>query len=159
MSTMASQVTNLTIVYSTVYSGANQRKHQSSASLAFVREIHRGPVTSPHKCQQRGKCFYWMTSSCFLWFVYVRFYPFPPGWLHCVPRYFYRFVLKDLNSFRENSLFIYVKSVWFTLMLSLFESLFKHNTRTCCLRACCWHYWPLVRAIYRSPVNSPHKGR
>ena len=32
-------------MYSTVYSGADQRKHQSSASLAFVRGIHRGPVT------------------------------------------------------------------------------------------------------------------
>ena len=38
---MASQITSLPIVYSTVYSGADQRKHQSSASLAFVRGIHR----------------------------------------------------------------------------------------------------------------------
>ena len=49
MSTMASQITSLTIVYSVVYSGADQRKHQSSASLAFVRGIHRWPVISPHK--------------------------------------------------------------------------------------------------------------
>ena len=49
MSTMASQTTSLTIAYSTVYSGADQRKHQSSASLAFVRGIHRWPVNSPHK--------------------------------------------------------------------------------------------------------------
>ena len=48
-STIASQITSLTIVYSTVYSDADQRKHQSSASLAFVRGIHRGPVNSPHK--------------------------------------------------------------------------------------------------------------
>ena len=41
MGAMASQITSLTIVYSTVYSGADQRKHQSSASLAFVRGIHR----------------------------------------------------------------------------------------------------------------------
>ena len=41
MSAMASQITSLTIVYSTVYSGADQRKHQSSTSLAFVRGIHR----------------------------------------------------------------------------------------------------------------------
>ena len=46
---IASQITSLTIVYSTVYSGADQRKYQSSASLAFVRGIHRGPVNSPHK--------------------------------------------------------------------------------------------------------------
>ena len=49
MGAMASQITSLTIVYSTVYSDADQRKHQGSASLAFVRGIHRGPVISPHK--------------------------------------------------------------------------------------------------------------
>ena len=49
MDTMASQITSLTIVYSTVYSGGDQRKHQSSALLAIVRGIHRWPVTSPHK--------------------------------------------------------------------------------------------------------------
>ena len=49
MGAMASQITSLTIVYATVYSDADQRKLQRSASLAFVREIHRGPVNSPHK--------------------------------------------------------------------------------------------------------------
>ena len=49
MSAVASQTTSLTIVYPTVYSGTDQRKHQSSASLAFVRGIHRWPVSSPHK--------------------------------------------------------------------------------------------------------------
>ena len=48
MGVIASQTTSLTIVYSTVYSDADQRKHQSSASLAFVRGIHRGPVNTPH---------------------------------------------------------------------------------------------------------------
>ena len=43
MSAMASQITSLTIVYSTVYSGAYQRKHQSSASLAFAGN---SPVTN-----------------------------------------------------------------------------------------------------------------
>ena len=49
MGAMVFQITSLTIVYSTVYSDTDQRKHQSSASLAFVRGIHRGPVNSPHK--------------------------------------------------------------------------------------------------------------
>ena len=57
MTTMASQITSLTIVYSTVYSGADQRKHQSSASLAFVWGIHRGPVNSPHKWPVTRKMF------------------------------------------------------------------------------------------------------
>ena len=49
VSAMASQITSLTIVYITVNSGADQRKHQSSASLAFVRDIHRWSVNSSHK--------------------------------------------------------------------------------------------------------------
>ena len=57
MSLMASQITSLTIVYSTVYSGADQRKHHSSESLAFVRGIHRGPVNSPHKWPVTRKMF------------------------------------------------------------------------------------------------------
>ena len=57
MSTMASQITSLTIVYSTVYSCVFQRKHQISASLAFVRGIHRSPVNSPHKGPVTRKMF------------------------------------------------------------------------------------------------------
>ena len=57
MSTMASQITSLTIAYSTVYSGADRRKHQSSASLAFVWGSHRRPVNSPHKWPVTQKMF------------------------------------------------------------------------------------------------------
>ena len=64
--TVTSQITSLTIVYSTVYSGADQRKHQSSASLAFVRGIHRGPVNSPHKWPVTRKIIHLMTSSCII---------------------------------------------------------------------------------------------
>ena len=63
MGTMASQITSLTIVYSTVYSGADQIKHQSSASLAFVRGIHRWWVNSPHKWPVTRKMFHLMKSS------------------------------------------------------------------------------------------------
>ena len=49
MSPMASQMTSVSIICLTVYSGADEWKHQSSASLAFVRGIHRWPVDSPHK--------------------------------------------------------------------------------------------------------------
>ena len=49
---MASQITSVSIVYSVIYSGANQRKHQSSASLAFLLGIHRWR-------------FHLMTSSCY----------------------------------------------------------------------------------------------
>ena len=57
MGTVASQITSIAIVYSTVYSDADQRKHQSSASLAFVPGIHRGPVNSPHKGPVTRKMF------------------------------------------------------------------------------------------------------
>ena len=57
MGTMVSQITSLVIVHSTVYSGADQRKHQSSASLAFVRGIHRWPVNSTHKGPVTRKMF------------------------------------------------------------------------------------------------------
>ena len=57
MGAAPSQITSLTIVYSTVDSDANQRKHQSSASLAFVWGIHRGPVNSPQKWPVMRKMF------------------------------------------------------------------------------------------------------
>ena len=57
MGTIASQITSLTSVYSTVYSDADQSKHQSSASLAFVWGIHQGPVNSPHKWPVTRKMF------------------------------------------------------------------------------------------------------
>ena len=49
MSATASQITSLTIVYSVVCSGTDERKPQTSASMAFVRGIHRWPTNTPHK--------------------------------------------------------------------------------------------------------------
>ena len=57
MGPMASQITSLMIASSTVHSGADHRKHQSSASLAFVRGIHRGTVNSPLKWPVTRKMF------------------------------------------------------------------------------------------------------
>ena len=57
MGTMESQITSLTAVYSTVYSDVDQRKHQSSASLAFVIGIDRWPLNSPHKGPVTRKMF------------------------------------------------------------------------------------------------------
>ena len=57
MGAMASQITSLAIACSTVCSGADQRKHQSSASLASVRGIHRWTVNSPHKGPVKRKRF------------------------------------------------------------------------------------------------------
>ena len=63
MTMIVSQITSPTTVYSNVYSGADQRKHQSSASLAFVWGIHRDRWIPRKKGQLRGKCFHLMTSS------------------------------------------------------------------------------------------------
>ena len=57
MGDIAHQITSIAIAYSNVYSGTDQRKHQSSASLAFVRGIHRRPVNSPHKWPVTRKIF------------------------------------------------------------------------------------------------------
>ena len=57
MGAVASQITSLTIVYSSGHSGADQKKYQSSASLAFVRGIHRLPVNFPHKWPVTRKIF------------------------------------------------------------------------------------------------------
>ena len=65
MTTVASQITSLTVVYSTVYSDRS-KKHLSSASLAFMRGIHRDRWIPRTKGQLRGKCFHLMTSSCIL---------------------------------------------------------------------------------------------
>ena len=62
MCAIASQITSLTIDYSIVYSDADQ--YQSSASLAFVRGIHRDRWIPHRNGQLRGKCFHLMTSSC-----------------------------------------------------------------------------------------------
>ena len=67
MGAIASQITSLTIVYTIVYSDADQIKHQSSAPLAFVWEIHRGPVNSPHK-----------------WPVTRKLFPFDDVIMHCI---------------------------------------------------------------------------
>ena len=68
MGAMASQITSLTIVHSTVYSGADQSKHQSSASLAFVWGIHRGPVNSPHKWPVTRKMFPFDDVTVFIFY-------------------------------------------------------------------------------------------
>ena len=57
MTTLSSQITSLMIVYSIFCSGTDQRKHQSSASLAFVRGIHRWLVNFPHKGPVTWKMF------------------------------------------------------------------------------------------------------
>ena len=71
MGAMASQITSLTIVYSAVYSNADQRKHQSSASLAFV--LGNSPVSGEFPAQKASNAenfsIWWRhhDRDCFLW--------------------------------------------------------------------------------------------
>ena len=64
MSAMTSQITGVSMVYATFCPGADQRKHQNSASLAFVRGIHRWPMDSLHLGPVTRKMFHLMMSSC-----------------------------------------------------------------------------------------------
>ena len=57
MNTMVSLITSVSSVCPTVWAGTHQRKHQSSASVAFVRGIHWWPVDSPHKGPVTQKMF------------------------------------------------------------------------------------------------------
>ena len=77
MDAMTSQVTSLTIVYSAVYSGADQRKHQSSASLAFVREIQRWPLNFPYKWPVTRV----VTRNLFPFDDVIMFQDFPRTWM------------------------------------------------------------------------------
>ena len=63
MGAMSYQITGVSIVCSTVCSDADQRKHRSSASLAFVRGVHWWQVYSPHRGPVTGRHFHLMTSS------------------------------------------------------------------------------------------------
>ena len=137
MSTMASQISSLTIVYSTVYSGADERKHQSSAWLAFVRGIHRWPVNSPHKWPVTRKMFpfgdvimgviichiaiildpqsreKWV-NNCFT-FTLVKPYEFPRS--HCPFEY--------LLMAKHHKVSGHLPALWWPNLVPLFVNIFK----------------------------------
>ena len=120
----AFQITIVSIVYSTVCSGADQRKHQSSASLAFVRGIHRWPVNSPHKGPVTQKCFHLMTSS-----------------LSGVPDYFDRNKILsgyDLSHYQvPHCIRVFFYFVWFVFIHHNFQFYFKLCT-----------YWNILLIIF-----------
>ena len=106
MGSIASQITSLTIVYSIVYLDADQRKHQSSASLAFVKGIHRGPVNSLHKWPVTRKVFPFHDAIMFPRPPYSQ-----PAYTTLVPKYekhpFSRILdEKKTSLFQANSLIL-----------------------------------------------------
>ena len=73
MGAVASRITSLMIVYSTVYPGADQIKHESSASLAFVRGIYRWPVNSPYTGPVTRKMFPFDDDIMFCLYGFILF--------------------------------------------------------------------------------------
>ena len=172
MGAMASQNTSLTIVYSTVYSDADQRKHQSSASLAFLRGIHRWPVNSPHK---------WPVTSVenvsISWrhhvvnvLLSVTGLGSPGGNLNV------EFCIFGLN--QQIPLYHLTQFTWTCFIHTRAPLQWRHNERggvsnhqphDCFLNRLFGHRWDhrkhqssaslaFVRGIHLWPVNSPHKG-
>ena len=126
---IASQITSLTIVYSTVYSDADQRKHQSSTSLAFVRGIHRGPRVTA-LCKGNGFPSQ-RTSNAEKLFMSRSRHELTISMLSN-PRAMMEAIL--LNFFEQLQL----------MMTSLNGMIFPR-------------YWPFALGFHRSPVNSHHK--
>ena len=96
MSSMLSQITGVSVVDSAACSDADQRKHQSSASLAFVRGIHRSPVNSPHKGPVTRKMFPFDD-------VIVGFYGAVMYWGAKVWRYASSAIVNPLITWKHNS--------------------------------------------------------
>ena len=151
---MAFQITSLTIMDSTIYSGVDQRKHQSSASLAFVRGIHRWPVNSPHKGPvTRNKCFHLMTSSRMAGVVPTgNWQKSLPMKTNCSPVYWRTHLCHRGSPFlwRHNGC----------------DSVSNHQPHHCLLNRLIKHrskktsklrVTGLCAGIHRGPVNSPHK--
>ena len=139
MSAMASQITSLTIVYSTVYSDGDQRKHQSSASLAFVWGIHRGPVNFLAQMASNAE------NNSIWWRHHVR--------TICITQ--------DLckSAWPCNNLrLLWLPDVWNlpgSVLLRGFQTSLRDLKSTKSTKSTN----PFVPGIRRSPVNSPHKGQ
>ena len=130
MSAIASQIISLTVVYSTVYLGADQRKHQSSALLAFVWGIHRDRIKGG---QLRWKCFHLMTSS---WTVFLDRGSQPPATFQWCGR------KQNANT-----------SLCFITSVNLWNSLVPNNVRKKSHDVQhCVNPWPHVQATQRMRV-------
>ena len=139
MTTMASQITSLTVVYSTVYSDADQRKHQSSASLAFVWGNHRDRWIPRTKGQLRGKCFHLMTSSCDSqsWDISiasvnnVQVFTVHPCWRHIMGIFpYYWSFLRGIH--RSLVVFLHEGQQWVALIYSLMHKIHAYVLRSLC---------------------------
>ena len=129
MGPIASQNTSLMIVYSTVYSDANQRNHQSSASLAFVREFTADRWIPRTKGQLRGKCFHLMTSSWMELYLRLAWWV----WRHALAKATLKTTLAPDGSIKISEKYLHVRRTrYFRALQSLHMftgPLFKINFR------------------------------
>ena len=175
MTAITSQITSLT----SVYSSADQRKHQSSASLDFVRGSHRWPVNSPHKRPVMRKMFpfddvimFWREVTTvgegwtcfgdfpnlmrFLWITFLRKFATRRFFMG---RNFRSNILVPLNVicvWKSHLSHATILSLALTLVVQGPQYSWRHDD------VIKWkhfpRYWSFMRGIHRSPVNSPHKG-
>ena len=127
MSAMASQITGVTTIYSTVYSDADQRKLQSSATLAFVMGIHQWPVT-PHK-----------------WPVTRKMFPFDDVFMRYGPGYrsephptCFEVLCDDAT---QKRIWVKVPDLWLTWLFHKFQAsaqLIRHSLE----------YWYFARSLF-----------
>ena len=179
MDTIASQITSLSIVCSTVHSGAGQSKHQSSASLVFVRGIRRGPGNSPHKEPVTRKMFPFddviMTGTQYTRTRNKLLINCGCVWLIIHINILWIYINKQLSWHTRLKVHLNKLMCWYMC----FKVHIKHRYETVDRYTNHWtnasehrsnHYdvikwkhfprnWPFVRGIHRSPVNSPHKGQ
>ena len=206
ISGIASQITGVSIVCLAVCSGGDQRKHQGSTSLAFVKGIQRWPANSPHKGPVTRKMFPFddVIMSKFNGMTVVdprnkvnnhRKQRVAMHWrifCYCLHRKlsFWKYSVQPLTKISSKCHFRF--SVISTLSSLVTPEVCPYENFQCYQWRQIWHhgdspfsvtylirfattalfsfpwwrhqmetfprYWPFVRGIHRSQVNSPHKG-
>ena len=136
MSAMSSPITGVSIVYPNVCSGVDQRKHQRSASLAFVRGIHRWPANCPHKGPVTRKMF-----------------PFDDV-IMCI--YCGMYYIRPLTINFNVQKWLWIMKLLFTLSeipLSTYTATDKFNVRGLpvytCINGLCYHWWKWLLVTYK----------
>ena len=128
--------------------GADQIKHQNSASLAFVRGIHRWPVNSPHKgsVTQEMFPFYDVIMSWSCWFQWCT-----GEWRTCYPR------RTRLATSWPSCTRIGPPSHSWTTSSSSFQAAVDVRSSSGIGSTCCWGAWPRVRTTVVWCCRSRHR--
>ena len=152
MSTVASQITGVSIVCSAVYADADQRKHQSSVLLAFLRGIHRSPMDSPHKGPNNAEnvSIWWRNHGQNHYMVWI--FPKACKLLYSAHKETQQTKVKKIKHYTD--VIMSVMASYITSLTTVYsivysdEDLRKHQSSASLT---------FVWGIHRGPVNSPHK--